>query len=202
MEFLNFFKQKKNVLLLVAITSIVLGALTLILATPFAFGPWVAPVEAGAEDTDRFLAFIAFIGIFVALAEIILGTIICTQKGREKLAIGIPLLVIISSKLLLILVSIIIFGFADISALFFVLGFLLILGMLTGLISVYMFLKEYDPVAAEAAKEARAIERAAREERARVEERERAERLALAPKAVEEETESGEFEETEDESKE
>lgn len=158
MEFVGFFRQRKNILLLVAIVAIVLGGVTLILATPFSFGPLITPSNGGALDADRYLAFIAFIAIMVALAEIILGVLLCITKYRERMAIVIPLLVLLSSELFLILVSIIIFGFAEISAFFYVIGILLIAGGLTGLLYNLFFLKEIDPEQARLNKEIKARE--------------------------------------------
>lgn len=145
MEFVSFFKQRKNITLLVAICAIVLGAITFILSMPFAFGPWITPATESTTESARYIAFIAFIGIFVSLAEVILGTALCTQKNRNNNSLIIPLLVILSTKLVLILVSIVIFGFAEISAFFYIMEFLLVIAAMVGILFNFFFIKDIDP---------------------------------------------------------
>ena len=133
---MNFFMQKKNIILSTAIVSIVLGTLTMVLATPYAFGPWIRPDTFGITIEDKFLSFIFITAIFFAMTEIILGAALCTQKYREKLAVIIPLFTAIASKLVLIIISTIIFGFMSgiSNILFYVFGFLLIAATLAGFI--------------------------------------------------------------------
>ena len=140
---MNFFLQKKNMVLLTAITSIVLGVLTLILAGTYAF-PWIN-TEGGVTATQNFVAFIAIAGLLTAAAEIVLGAGLCAKAFREKLAVIIPLFVLISAKLLLVIVSTVIFGFRRDILVFYILGLLLILLVMSGFIFSFFLNDDENP---------------------------------------------------------
>jgi len=137
---MNFFLQKKNIILITAIISIILGGLTLVPAMSHAFGPWV--LKDAITDSTKLVAFIFIIIILMALTEIILGAALCTKKWREKLAIKIPLFILIAVKLVLLIISTIIFGFVSGNIPFYVLGFILIVASLTGFIYSFCLMNE------------------------------------------------------------
>jgi len=139
---MNFFLQKKNIILITAIITIILGGLAMVPAMSHAFGPWI--LKDAVTNSTNLVAFIFIIVILMALTEIILGAALCTKKWREKLSIIIPLFTLIATKLVLLIISTIIFGIVPGSSNipFYVLGFIFIAAALTGFIYSFCLMNE------------------------------------------------------------